>query len=286
MIKFSNSLIGLINFLTFLLSIAILGGGIWLSTKANNSDCLKFLQWPLIIIGVALMVVSLAGFVGACYRNTFLLWFYLLTMFFIIAAFLVFIVFAYVVTDKGSGRHVMNRNYLDYYLSDYSGWLKERVQKDSYWSKISSCIRDSHVCSKMGVEINGVPESADMFYLRKLSPIQSGCCKPPTVCGYVYENETMWNQGGGTMDYDLDCSTWSNDQSQLCYACNSCRAGVLATVKKHWRKISIVNIVLLVLLVIVYIIGIAAFRNNKRIENDEPYSSTRMTKSQPSRIHF
>ncbi|XP_043698075.1 tetraspanin-3-like [Telopea speciosissima] len=286
MMRFSNSLVGVVNFLTFLLSVPILGGGIWLSSKANTTDCLRFLQWPLIIIGVSIMVVSLAGFVGACYRNTFLLWFYLFTMFFIIAALIGFIIFAYGVTDKGSGRSVSQRAYLDYYLSDYSGWLKDRVEQNSYWSKISSCVRDSHVCSKMGLHINGVSETADMFYLRKLNPIQSGCCKPPSECGYVYENETMWNNGGGTVSNDLDCTKWSNDQTQLCYACDSCKAGVLASIKKSWRKVSVINIVVLILLVIFYIIGFAAFRNNKRIDNDEPYGSTRMTKAQPSRIQF
>lgn len=168
----SNHLIGLLNFITFLLSIPILGGGIWLSSRANSTDCIRFLQWPLIVIGVAIMVISLAGFAGACYRNTFLLWFYLFCMFFIIIALIFFIVFAYAVTDKGGGQSVSNRGYLDYYLQDYSGWLEKRVASDSYWRKISSCIRDSKVCKKMAVTINGVPETESMFYLRKLNSIQ------------------------------------------------------------------------------------------------------------------
>ncbi|GAU14649.1 hypothetical protein TSUD_97130 [Trifolium subterraneum] len=133
----SNHLIGVLNFLTFLLSIPILGGGIWLSSRANNTDCLKFLQWPLIII-------VLIGF----------------------------IIFAYVVTDKGEGRRMINRGYLDYYLDDYSGWLKDRVKSDEYWGKISSCIRDSKTCRKLARNFNGVPETSDMFFERKLSPIQ------------------------------------------------------------------------------------------------------------------
>ncbi|KAI5315809.1 hypothetical protein L3X38_044985 [Prunus dulcis] len=170
--RFSNHLIGLLNFATFLLSIPILGGGIWLSGRANNTDCLKFLQWPLIIIEVSIMVVSLAGFAGACYRNTFLMWVYLFVMFFIITALIGFIIFAYAVTDKGSGRPVTNRAYVEYYLGDYSGWLEEHVAKDSNWRKIASCVRDSKVCQKMGRTVNGVPQTADMFYNRKLSSVQ------------------------------------------------------------------------------------------------------------------
>lgn len=279
-------MIGILNFLTFLLSIPILGGGIWLSTRANNTDCLQFLQWPLIVIGIAIMIVSLAGFAGACYRNTFLMWFYLFVMFFIIAALIGFIIFAYVVTDKGSGRSVPGRAYLDYYLQDYSGWLEQRVASNSYWRKIGSCVRDSKVCSKMAGTFNGVPEAPDMFYLRKLSPVESGCCKPPSECGYLYQSETVWTAGGTSMGFSPDCARWSNDQRQLCYACDSCKAGVLASIKKSWRKVSVINIIVVIILVIVYVIAYFAFRNNRRIDNDEPYGEARMTKSHPSRLHF
>ncbi|KAA8549500.1 hypothetical protein F0562_001184 [Nyssa sinensis] len=283
----SNHMIGVLNFLTFLLSIPILGVGIWLSGKANNTDCMKFLQWPLIILGVAIMVVSLAGFAGACYRNTFLMYLYLWAMFFIIAALIGFVIFAYVVTDKGSGRSGPNRAFREYYLQDYSGWLKDRVTDNSYWSKISSCIRDSKACPKMGRLVGGVPETLDMFSQRKLNPIESGCCKPPTECGYLYVNETLWNSGGGgLLSSDPDCTSWNNDQQQLCYSCDSCKAGVLASLKKSWRKASIITIVVSVILVIAYVVAIAAFRNNRRIDNDEPYGETRMEKEQPSRIQF
>ncbi|CAL0304102.1 unnamed protein product [Lupinus luteus] len=282
----SNHLIGALNFLTFLLSIPILGGGIWLSSRANNTDCLKFLQWPLIIIGISIMVISLAGFAGSCYRNTFLMRLYLIAMFIIIAVLIGFIIFAYVVTDKGSGRRVMNHGYLDYYLQDYSGWLEKRVASDSYWGKISSCVRDSKTCRKLARNFNGVPETADMFYLRTLTSLQSGCCKPPTDCGYTYMNETMWNVGNVVMPANQDCTRWNNDQEQLCYACDSCKAGVLASVRKSWRKVSVINIIVMIILVVVYIIACAAYRNNRRMDNDESYGEARMTKSQPSHFHL
>lgn len=283
----SNHLIGMLNFLTFLLSIPILGGGIWLSTRVNNSDCLTFLQYPLIVIGVAIMVVSLAGFAGACYRNTFLMYLYLWAMFLIICVLIGFVIFAYVVTDKGSGRDVLNRGYKDYYLPDYSGWLKDRVSSDSYWRKISSCVRDSGVCRKSVRVMNGFPESADVYYQRELNPIESGCCKPPTECGFTYINETTWNSDNSAlMLNNRDCYRWNNDQEQLCYSCNSCKAGVLANIRKSWRKVSVINIVVLIILVIAYVVACAAFRNNKRMDNDEPYGETRMEKARPSWIRF
>lgn len=233
------------------------------------------------------MVVSLAGFAGACYRNTFLMYLYLWAMFFIIALLIGFVIFAYVVTDKGSGRPVMNRAYEDYYLPDYSGWLKDRVASDDYWRKISSCIRDSKACQKTGRVVGGYPESADVYYQRDLNPIESGCCKPPTECGYVYLNETTWNPVNSALAINnRDCNRWSNDQQQLCYSCNSCKAGVLASLRKSWRKVSIINIVVLILLVIAYVVACAAFRNNRRMDNDEPYGETRMEKARPSWIRF
>ncbi|CAN8301141.1 unnamed protein product [Cochlearia groenlandica] len=280
----SNNLIGLINFITFLLSIPILGGGIWLSNRANSTDCLRFLQWPLIVIGISIMVVSLAGFAGACYANKFLMWLYLFVMFFVIASLVGFIIFAYVVTDKGTGRFVLNRRYFDYYLSDYSGWLKDRVTDNGYWRDVGSCVRDSRVCKKIGRRFNGVPETPDMFYFRKLTPIESGCCKPPTDCGYTYMNETVWVPGSEMVGTNPDCMLWNNDQRLLCYQCNSCKAGVLGSLKHSWRKVSVINIVVLIILVIFYVISYAAYRNIKRIDNDEPAGEARMTKSHPS--HF
>ncbi|XP_062112472.1 tetraspanin-3-like [Humulus lupulus] len=116
-------------------------------------------------------------------------------------------------------------------------------------------------------------------------PLQSGCCKPPTECGYSYVNETIWTPGGlaGT---SADCTRWSNDRAQLCFGCDSCKAGVLGSIKKSWRKVSVINIGVLILLVIFYVIGCATFRNNCRIDNEESTGETRMTKTQPSRIHF
>ncbi|VFR03261.1 unnamed protein product [Cuscuta campestris] len=282
----SNHLIGVINFLTLLASIPILGGGIWLSGRANSTDCMKFLQWPLIVIGASIMVVSLAGFAGACYRNTFLMYVYLWAMFLVIAALIGFVIFAFSVTDRGSGRPVMNRRYLEYYLPDYSGWLAERVTSQAYWSKISSCIRDSHACKRIRRSINGFPESADMFYFRHLTPIESGCCKPPTACLFVYGNETYWNVGPGTIAADPDCQRWSNDQQQLCYNCDYCKAGILASLKKSWRKVSVINIVILIILVILYVVACAAFRHDQRMDNDEAYGTARMEKERPARIHF
>ncbi|XP_020578220.1 tetraspanin-3-like [Phalaenopsis equestris] len=292
MMRRTNNLISAINFITFLSSIPILGGGIWLSSRANSTECLRFLQWPILIIGITIMVISLLGFLGTCYHQSWLLQLYLLVMFLIIVTLTGFIVFAFGVTDSGHGQVIVNRLFLEYQLSDYSGWLKNRVSDPEYWFKISSCLRDAHACSGMHrtvqVPTTGmvVSESVDMFYHRRLSAIESGCCKPPTSCGYVYMNETLWNVNAGMLVNDIDCIRWSNDQQQLCYQCDSCKAGLLATLKRSWRKVSIINIVILIILVFVYVVACAAFRNDKRMDNDEAYREARMTKSRPGRFEL
>ncbi|KAF6987830.1 hypothetical protein CFC21_005437 [Triticum aestivum] len=289
-----SKMLGVVNFITFLASIPVLGGGIWLASRANTTDCIRFLQWPIIIIGLAVMVVSLMGFAGACYRQTWLLRIYLFAMFFIVVALLFFIVFAFAVTDRGEGQVVMNRRFLEYQLSDYNGWLRNRVADPEYWATISACLRDGRACASMRRPARDpntgmlVTEPPVMFYGRNLSPIQSGCCKPPTSCAFTYNNETYWsaNPGVPTVVTDPDCLKWSNDQQTLCFQCDSCKAGVLAGIKKSWRKVAIINIVVLIILIIVYVAGCAAFRNAKRDDNDESYGMARMTKSRPSRFQF
>ncbi|GLJ14765.1 hypothetical protein SUGI_0239470 [Cryptomeria japonica] len=266
MVRFSNSIVGLLNLVTFVLSIPILGGGIWLATKADT-DCEKFLQWPMIATGGFLLIVSLVGFVGACCRVTWLLWLYSAVMFLLILLLFCFTVFAFVITNKGAGRVVSGRGYKEYQLGDYSNWLQNRVNKSSNWNKIKSCLQDAKVCKSLADD--SANEAAEQFYKRNLSPTQSGCCKPPASCNFVYGNATYWTPSTtSSTTTDTDCNKWSNVQDQLCYNCDSCKAGVIANLKHDWHKIAILNIVVLIALIVVYSIGCCAFRNNLRDERN------------------
>jgi uncharacterized membrane protein YbjE (DUF340 family) len=62
-----RSTIPIPNFIKFVLSIPILGGGIWLANR-ESTDCKKFLEKQVISIGVFFMVVSIIGLIGVCYR--------------------------------------------------------------------------------------------------------------------------------------------------------------------------------------------------------------------------
>jgi len=260
MFRLSNNLIGILNFFTFLLSIPILWAGIWLHRR-GTTDCEKFLDIPIIILGVFLLVVSLAGLVGACWRVSCLLWIYLVVMFLLILALFFITIFAFVVTNKGAGEALSGKGYKEYRLGDYSHWLQKRVTSTKNWNKIKSCLMDSKVCQSL-VDDGGAT-TVQQFYSQHLSSIKSGCCKPSNDCNFVYVSPTNWTATETASYSNSDCRLWNNDPSVLCFNCNSCKAGLLDNIKHDWKKVAVINIIFLIILVIVYSIGCCAFRNNR-----------------------
>ncbi|XP_057787783.1 tetraspanin-8-like [Salvia miltiorrhiza] len=255
--RVSNNLVGILNFVTLLLSIPIIGGGIWLSKQADT-DCERFLDTPVIVLGVFVLLVSIAGLVGSCCRVTWLLWVYLLVMFLLILLLFCFTIFAFVVTNKGAGKAVSDRGYKEYRLGDYSNWLQKRVNGN--WGKIRSCLEDSKVCQKL-LAAGSTPVTE--FYKEHLSALQSGCCKPSDDCNFQYISPTNWTSSATPTSPNPDCAKWSNEPNKLCYECDSCKAGLLDNIKSDWKKVAVINIVFLVFLVIVYTVGCCAFRNNR-----------------------
>ncbi|KAE9596937.1 hypothetical protein Lal_00007511 [Lupinus albus] len=253
----SNNVIGAINFIAVLLSIPIIGAGIWLTNGAADS-CVKFLQWPIIILGVLILIVALTGFIGAFWRIQCLLIFYLIAMLVLIVLLICCVVFVYMVTIRGHGNIEPNRAYLEYRMDDFSGFLRRRVRSSFKWDRIRSCLSQANMCA----ELNQSFRMAQDFFNAHLTPMQSGCCKPPTKCGYTYVNPTYWISPIN-MAEDMDCLQWSNDQTQLCYACDSCKAGLLANLRKEWKRANVILIITVIVLIAIYIIGCCAFRNAK-----------------------
>lgn len=266
MYRLSNTVIGFLNLFSLLASIPIIAAGLWLAK--GSTTCQNFLQTPLLIIGFIVLVVSLAGFIGACFHVACALWVYLLVMLLLVAALMGLTVFGFAVTSQEGGSQVPGRVYREYHLQDYSPWLREKVNDPDNWRSIKGCILGSKTCDK-------VAAWTPIDYLRNdMTPIQSGCCKPPTSC--AYEEATMM-----TMEQDTDCNNWKNDQSLLCYDCDSCKAGVLESIRREWHKLSVLLVVVLILLVGVYSIACCAFRNTRRAESDYPYGQNYMTKIRP-----
>uniref|UniRef100_A0A453KWF0 Uncharacterized protein n=1 Tax=Aegilops tauschii subsp. strangulata TaxID=200361 RepID=A0A453KWF0_AEGTS len=168
MVRLSNTMIGILNAITFLLSVPILAGGIWLRARADGTECERYLAAPVIVLGVFLMLVSIAGLVGACCRVTCLLWFYLVAMFLLIVVLLGITVFAFVVTHKGTGEAVSGRGFKEYRLGDYSTWLQRRVENDRNWNRIRGCLQDAKVCKSL----EDRRDTVQQFMSSDLSPIQ------------------------------------------------------------------------------------------------------------------
>ena len=167
MARVSINVIGILNLVSLLVSLPVLGAGIWLAAR-GGSDCERFLERPAMAAGIFLIVLSLAGLIGSCCRVQWLLWLYLLVMFVLIVLVFCFTVFAFVVTNKGAGEVVSGRGYREYRLGDYSHWLQRRVNNSENWSKIRSCLHDSNVCGSM----HRGNQTIDQFVRRHLSPIQ------------------------------------------------------------------------------------------------------------------
>jgi len=98
-----------------------------------------------------------------------------------------------------------------------------------------------------------------------MTPLQSGCCKPPTSCGYTFVTPTYWISPISATA-DPDCAAWSNEDAKFCYSCASCKAGLLQNLRREWRRADLILAVAAVLLVAVYAMGCYAFRTAKTDE--------------------
>ncbi|XP_055809032.1 tetraspanin-2 [Solanum dulcamara] len=251
----SNNITAFLNFVAFMCSIPIIAAGTWLASKPDN-ECIHWLRWPVVFMGLAVMLVSLAGFVGAYWKKEGLLGIYLVCMAILIILLLVLLVLAFVVTRPNGAYTVPGRGYSEYRLAGFSSWLRNHITDADSWGNIRACLAVSDICPKLNSEFI----TADHFFAAHLSPIQSGCCKPPTICGYQYVNPTVWNNPTNTIA-DADCSIWNNNPNQLCYNCDACKAGLLGNLRKEWRKANLILIITVVLLIWVYLIACSAYRN-------------------------
>ncbi|KAL8171193.1 hypothetical protein V2J09_022997 [Rumex salicifolius] len=273
MYRCSNTVIGFLNLLTLIASIPIIFAGLWMAR--STTTCQNFLQTPLLWLGFIVLLVSLAGFIGACFHVAWALWFYLFVMIFLIAALMGFTVFGFVVTgtggsgspgsDSGGGVPVPGHIYKEYHFQDYSTWMKRKIGDPKNWEGIKSCVVGSKTCSKI---VNWTPLD---YAQNNLSPVQSGCCKPPTSCSYGSPETVGVTQDG-------DCYKWNNSPEILCYECDACKAGVMESIRHSWQKLSVVLVVMIVFLIAIYSVGCCAFRNARRAQTDYPYGRNRMMK--------
>ena len=163
----SNNITAILNFLALLCSIPIIGAGIWLASKPDN-ECIHFFRWPVVLIGVLILLVSLAGFIGAYWNRQGLLAFYLFCMALLIGLLLVLLVFTFVVIRPDGSYTVMGRGFKEYRLDGFSSWLKSHLTNSRNWPKIRTCLAESDVCPKLNQQYF----AADQFFAADISPLQ------------------------------------------------------------------------------------------------------------------
>uniref|UniRef100_A0ACD5YP70 Uncharacterized protein n=1 Tax=Avena sativa TaxID=4498 RepID=A0ACD5YP70_AVESA len=243
-------------------AVLVIASGLWFAS-AEGEECARLQRWPVVILGVAILMVALAGFIGAYWDNglaRFLLKAYFYGMLGAVVVLTVFLLIGYAVT-RGSGAYpVLGRAYKEYRLDGFSMWLRGYVSDSpARWEGIMSCLAESDTCKELARQGSFV--TADQFYSSNLiTPLQSGCCKPPSACGFGYVGPTVWTNP--TSAPVQDCGLWSNDPAQLCYECESCRAGLLAAMRTQWHKTSIALLIATLVLFFALIAGWKVYKND------------------------
>lgn len=251
--QYSTRILMSTTLLSMVLSLPIIIVGFWLAFR-HHIDCFKFLEGPIIFIGLALFFISIVGMVGANRHKAFLMWTYMLSLFFLILLLFAFTLFAFFVISGGGGHRVRGATFQEYRLGDFSLWFQDQTTDPYKWPTMKSCLQDSQLCAGL----NKTYPTPDDFYTAELSPIQSGCCKPPTACNFTFVTPIEWvNTTRATTT--SDCGRWDNDPSKLCYDCSSCRAGLLQNVKQDWNVVAKVCLASLILLALVYFVAWLAF---------------------------
>uniref|UniRef100_A0A1D1ZG29 CD82 antigen n=1 Tax=Anthurium amnicola TaxID=1678845 RepID=A0A1D1ZG29_9ARAE len=251
----STFLIRWINFLSMLLAVVIICFGVWMST--HHDDCRKSLTLPVLGVGALILLISLIGFLGALKDITILLWIYLGMLCLILVATLVFTVLAFIITNGGSGHAAAGLRYKEYHLEDYSSWFLKQLNNTENWRRLKSCLVKSDDCNSLPKKYKTLKE----YKLAELTPVEAGCCRPPSVCGYPPINASYYDLSFHPASSSKDCKLYKNSHAVKCYSCNSCKAGVAQYMRIEWRVVAIFNVFLFFILSAVYFVGCCARRN-------------------------
>ncbi|KAI5082070.1 hypothetical protein GOP47_0001813 [Adiantum capillus-veneris] len=177
------------TFATMVLSIPLIVIGFWLAIPKHNVTCFRFIELPIIAVGIALFVASVVGIVGAQRQEKLMLWVYMVMVFILILVLTGLVIFAMFVTRGGPAYSVSKAAFKEYRLGGYSLWFRGQVGDPSKWGEIAGCLQqEEHVCAGL----DSAYPSKTSFFKAHLTPPQSGCCKPPTACGATFVHATKW----------------------------------------------------------------------------------------------
>ncbi|KAL2235189.1 UNVERIFIED_CONTAM: Tetraspanin-10 [Sesamum indicum] len=232
---------------------------------AHHDNCRKSLTLPVIGLGAINNWVfgsaeEQLNLVMDCILASSILPFYLILLCIILVAILVFTVLAFIVTNNGSGHNVSGLRYKEYQLQDYSTWFLKQLNNSHNWDHLKSCLVKSDDCNNLSKRYRTLKQ----FKSAKLSPIEAGCCRPPSECGYPAMNASFYDLSFHPISSNKDCRLYKNSKAVKCYNCDSCKAGVAQYMKTEWRVVAIFNCILFVVLSMIYFVGCCARRNAAR----------------------
>ncbi|KAK7251284.1 hypothetical protein RIF29_34339 [Crotalaria pallida] len=166
----------------------------------------------------------------------------------------------FIVTNDGSGHRVTGLRYKEYQLHDYSSWFLKELNNSHNWERLRGCLVNSEDCNNLSKKYKTLKQ----YKSAKLTPIEAGCCRPPSQCGYPAVNASYYDLTYHPVSSNIDCKRYKNSRAIKCYDCDSCKAGVAQYMKTEWRVVAIFNVILFVVLCIIYFVGCCARRNAAR----------------------
>uniref|UniRef100_A0A0E0EZN0 Tetraspanin-10 n=1 Tax=Oryza meridionalis TaxID=40149 RepID=A0A0E0EZN0_9ORYZ len=216
----------------FTMILALLVVGFGFWMSTHNDECRRSLTIPVMGLGGVIFLISLVGFLGAWKKIACLLW--------------------------------------TVYYHKYRNWpfcLWGELNDTEKWTHLRSCLVKSDDCNGLSRRYKTLKQ----YKLADLTPMESGCCRPPAECGYPAVNASYFDLSYHPVSTNVDCKLYKNARSVLCYDCDSCKAGVAQYMKAEWRVVAIFNVILFVILSFVYFVACCARRNTG--ERDSKYLS-------------
>ncbi|KAM7477087.1 hypothetical protein LguiB_024330 [Lonicera macranthoides] len=235
----------ILTIFTFLLSLPILFSVIWL-LYIGHCDCEDLLHLPKLQAGIVVGLIFLF-FVSN------VVVFYLRSRL-PIPGLLIVMLLLIVLLTVGLGLAGA------YKMDSTPGsplWIKTRVINKNRWGAIKSCLYKTRICDDLAA--GSFAYNYHDFRSSKQSPIEGGCCKPPTSCEMVYVNGTYWKKGDANSKInndsgcDCDCDLWENDETILCYNCRTCKQGFTKTLQRKWSKLGVFLVVLTLFLIVAHL---------------------------------
>ncbi|KAM7279775.1 hypothetical protein ACFE04_006909 [Oxalis oulophora] len=247
MARTSNIIIGLLNAISLLVSLASISTSIYFHVNSKTTYCQQTLQTPLLITGLVLLVLSLLGLIGAISpSNNFLLGIYSFFISLVFFAVFGFTVFVLIVTSPGLDKGASKVGFRKYTLLN-------RVFNEKRWGQVRTCFVDFNVCRVARDDIHGdYLKIQDKNDHDDYSPLEFGCCQKPTVCRSEDQKD------------NTECKLWSKDPKIQCYYCNSCKNGFFETLVMKWKIFTLVNISTIVIIIFIFFLTSCAKKNNRK----------------------